>query len=97
MTKKLFGLAVAVDMFSNTCTFVIAPARLIEIHNDFLVSDSGLPDAVAADARQIEVGELPDDMLVYLLGSRIVTRRHVRRKRNPVFRSWGPDPRPVQC
>ena len=59
-----------VDMFGNTCTRIIAPPGLIEIRNDFLISDSGLPDEVAPDARQLEVGDLPDDVLVYLLGSR---------------------------
>ena len=41
-----------VDMFGNTCTRIVAPAGLIEIHNDFLITDSGLPDEVAPDARQ---------------------------------------------
>jgi transglutaminase-like putative cysteine protease len=59
-----------VDMFGNTCTRMIAPPGLIEIRNDFLISDSGRPDEVAPDARQFEVGDLPDDVLVYLLGSR---------------------------
>jgi transglutaminase-like putative cysteine protease len=59
-----------IDMFGNTCTRIIAPPGLIEIRNDFLISDSGMPDEVASDARQVEVGHLPDDVLVYLLGSR---------------------------
>jgi transglutaminase-like putative cysteine protease len=59
-----------VDMFGNTCTRIVAPAGLIEIRNDFVIEDSGLPDEVAPDARQLEVDELPDDILVYLLGSR---------------------------
>ena len=59
-----------VDMFGNTCTRILAPAGLIEIRNDFLIDDSGLPDEVAPHARQLEVNDLPDDVLVYLLGSR---------------------------
>jgi transglutaminase-like putative cysteine protease len=59
-----------VDMFGNTCTRIIAPPGLIEVRNDFLISDNGLPDQVVPDARQLEVGDLPDDVLVYLLGSR---------------------------
>jgi transglutaminase-like putative cysteine protease len=59
-----------IDMFGNTCTRIIAPPGLIEIRNDFVIGDSGLPDAVVPDARQLEVGELPDDVLIYLLGSR---------------------------
>ena len=59
-----------VDMFGNTCTRIVAPAGLIEIHNDFLIADSGLPDEVAPHARQLEVSKLPDGVLIYLLGSR---------------------------
>ncbi|MBC7584716.1 MAG: transglutaminase family protein [Tardiphaga sp.] len=58
------------DMFGNTCTRIIAPPGLTEIRNDFLISDSGLPDEVNLDARQTPIAELPDDVLVYLLGSR---------------------------
>ncbi len=59
-----------VDMFGNICTRIVAPAGMIEMRNDFLISDSGLPDEVAPGARQLEVSNLPDDVLVYLLGSR---------------------------
>lgn len=58
------------DMFGNTCTRIVAPAGLIEIRNEFRISDSGQPDEIAPDARQLEVGDLPDDVMVYLLGSR---------------------------
>ena len=59
-----------VDMFGNTCTRMLAPAGLIEIRNHFLIADSGLPDEVAPDAWQLDVNDLPDNVLVYLLGSR---------------------------
>jgi transglutaminase-like putative cysteine protease len=58
------------DMFGNTCTRIVAPPGRIEIRNDFLIADSGLPDEVAIEARQGEVAELPDEVLIYLLGSR---------------------------
>ena len=59
-----------VDLFGNTCTRIVAPPGLLEIRSDFLIADSGLPDAVVPEARQVPVGELPDEVLVYLLGSR---------------------------
>jgi len=59
-----------IDMFGNTCTRIIAPAGRIEIRNHFVIADSGLPDAADPKARQFEISELPDDVLVYLLGSR---------------------------
>ena len=59
-----------VDMFGNTCTRIVAPPGLLEIRNEFLIADSGLPEEVAPQARQLEVGALPDEVLIYLLGSR---------------------------
>jgi len=64
------GARDCVDSFGNACTRITAPPGLLEIRNEFLIADSGLPDDVAPDARQLQVGELPDDVLVYLLGSR---------------------------
>jgi len=58
------------DMFGNICTRIVAPAGRIDIGNDFLIEDSGLPDEVAPGARQLPIAELPDDALIYLLGSR---------------------------
>ena len=58
------------DMFGNVCTRVLAPAGCTEFSADFIVHDSGLPDEVRPDALQHPIDELPDDVLVYLLGSR---------------------------
>ena len=58
------------DMFGNVCTRLVAPAGLLEIRSDFIISDSGLPDDVAPDARQFEIDALPDKALPFLLGSR---------------------------
>ncbi len=59
-----------VDGFGNVCTRITAPAGLTTISTDFLIADSGLPDVLTPDARQHPVEELPEDALVYLLGSR---------------------------
>jgi transglutaminase-like putative cysteine protease len=58
------------DMFDNTCTRIVAPPGLIEIKNEFLISDSGLPDAAPPCGPLQPIGELPDDVMVFLLGSR---------------------------
>jgi transglutaminase-like putative cysteine protease len=58
------------DVFGNWCTRLIAPAGPLRVYADALVKDSGEPDPVAPDARQVPVEELPDDTLAYLLGSR---------------------------
>ncbi|MBI0433363.1 transglutaminase family protein [Roseomonas sp. KE0001] len=58
------------DSFGNRCTRVVAPAGRLTLFTNFNVQDSGLPDAVEPWARQHPVEQLPDDMLVFLLGSR---------------------------
>jgi transglutaminase-like putative cysteine protease len=57
------------DVFGNVCNRLVAPTGLIEIQNEFIIEDNGLPDAVAPDAVQVPLHELPDDALMYLLGS----------------------------
>jgi transglutaminase-like putative cysteine protease len=58
------------DSFGNVCTRLVAPTGLLEVRNDFLIQDSGRPDEVAPDARQLAIDELPSDTLLYLMGSR---------------------------
>jgi transglutaminase-like putative cysteine protease len=58
------------DVFGNICTRLVAPPGLIEIHNEFVIADGGLPDEIASDAAQWHLDALPDDALIYLLGSR---------------------------
>ncbi len=58
------------DLFGNIVTRIVAPAGLITMSADFVVRDSGLPDAVHQEVIQHPIDELPDDALLYLLGSR---------------------------
>jgi transglutaminase-like putative cysteine protease len=58
------------DWVGNVCTRLVAPPGLVEIRNEFLIRDSGLPDETAPGARQLAVDRLPDETLLYLLGSR---------------------------
>jgi hypothetical protein len=48
----------------------VAPAGLLEIRNEFVISDNGLPDEVSPRAEQCPIDSLPGEALVYLLGSR---------------------------
>jgi transglutaminase-like putative cysteine protease len=59
-----------VDTFGNRCSRLVAPAGEMTISTDTVANDDGLPDRVPADARQVPVESLPDDALLYLLGSR---------------------------
>ena len=58
------------DSFGNRCGRILAPAGPLRLTNNSLVLDSGLPDIVVPDALQTPVEELPNETLVYLLGSR---------------------------
>ena len=58
------------DSFGNTCTRIEAPAGRIALSTDAVISDSGLPDPVFPLAQEHPVNALPEDTLVYLLGSR---------------------------
>lgn len=58
------------DGFGNVVTRILAPAGRITMSADFLIRDSGLHEPVVPDARQTPVQDLPDDVLVFLLGSR---------------------------
>jgi len=49
---------------------ITAPAGLTTITTAFEIYDSGQSDVVAADAIQHNIKDLPDDVLVFLLGSR---------------------------
>jgi transglutaminase-like putative cysteine protease len=58
------------DGFGNVCTRLIAPAGQLSISTEFEIYDTGQPDRVVADAVQHDIHDLPDDVLVFLLGSR---------------------------
>ena len=58
------------DGFGNICTRLIAPAGRLSIWNRFLIADSGIAEQMPLYERQHPIVELPNDVLVYLLGSR---------------------------
>jgi transglutaminase-like putative cysteine protease len=58
------------DPFGNVWTRFVAPPGRLEIRNEFLIHDNGLPDEVVPNARQWDVNELPDEVLPFLYGSR---------------------------
>nr|WP_244437670.1 transglutaminase family protein [Roseivivax isoporae] len=58
------------DGFGNWCTRMVAPAGEFTLSTDGIFRDGGHPDAVAPDAPQQAVQDLPFETLIYLLGSR---------------------------
>jgi transglutaminase-like putative cysteine protease len=58
------------DSFGNWCTRVVAPKGRLRVSANALVNDTGAPDAVVPQARQLPVPDLPEETLLFLLGSR---------------------------
>jgi transglutaminase-like putative cysteine protease len=58
------------DGFGNLCGRILAPAGQLRLWTEATIRDSGAPDIVAREAPQHAVEALPDETLVYLLGSR---------------------------
>jgi transglutaminase-like putative cysteine protease len=58
------------DGFGNWCTRLVATQGEFRVTSDTVVNDSGVPDAVWPGAEQHFVQRLPEETLVFLLGSR---------------------------
>lgn len=58
------------DMFGNTCTRMTAPAGEFAIGTDSVIQLSSVPEPFDWSAAEHAPQDLPDDTLVYLLGSR---------------------------
>jgi transglutaminase-like putative cysteine protease len=58
------------DSFGNKCMRILAQPGPLRFTNSTLIEDSGEPDAVDWDARQIPVDRLPVETLRFLLASR---------------------------
>ena len=58
------------DLFGNRCRRLVAPAGDLTMWGDATIYDDGQTDKVLPSAREFAVPDLPDDCLVYLMGSR---------------------------
>ncbi len=58
------------DLFGNDCRRFTAPVGDLQIWGDGTILDDGTHDPVDLEATEVPVAELPDDCLVFLLGSR---------------------------
>ena len=58
------------DGFGNWCTRLVAPAGPFRVTSDATINDSGTPEPVVPSAIQHPVHQLPEETLVFLLGSR---------------------------
>jgi len=58
------------DSFGNWCTRILAPAGRLRLSASALLNDTGAPDSVALSERLHAVEDLPEESLLFLLGSR---------------------------
>ena len=58
------------DGFGNVCTRVVSPAGGISFRGHAVVRDHGLPDSTDYGAPEVPISRLPDNALLYLMGSR---------------------------
>ncbi|MGZ5922161.1 MAG: transglutaminase-like domain-containing protein [Rhizomicrobium sp.] len=59
-----------IDSFGNKCTRLVAPPGRLSIWNRFVMASDGMPEPLPFEAYQHAVPELPEETLIYLLGSR---------------------------
>ncbi|MGA8707097.1 MAG: transglutaminase family protein [Steroidobacteraceae bacterium] len=77
VTNPCTPLSMYRDGFGNWCTRLVAPPGRIALGTDGLIADRGEPEHAQLDAPQIPVEALPEDTLVYLLGSRYCDTEHL--------------------
>jgi transglutaminase-like putative cysteine protease len=58
------------DSFGNWCTRIVAPKGRTRLSADSIVNDTGAPDEIVPQAQQLPVPDLPEETLLFLLGSR---------------------------
>jgi transglutaminase-like putative cysteine protease len=65
------------DKFDNRISRIVAPSGRIRLSSQAIVNDSGQPDAVVPGAIQHAVEDLPEETLLFLLGSRYCDTDHL--------------------
>jgi transglutaminase-like putative cysteine protease len=63
-------VATYLDSYGNQSARIVAPKGSLRLSTDALIHDDGLPDLVNMQARQTPVEKLPNETLLFLLGSR---------------------------
>ena len=70
MTEPSVPVRSFIDAFGNWCSRIVAPTGTIRIFSDALIAQEDCVTRTNPGAGQIAVEALPDDVLMYLLGSR---------------------------
>ncbi|MDB5525471.1 MAG: transglutaminase family protein [Rhizobium sp.] len=70
VTQPAVPTSTYTDLFGNICRRFVAPAGEFSIWGDGTLEDDGLHDPFFPNAREIPVADLPDECLMFLMGSR---------------------------
>jgi len=70
VTRPSIPITAYRDGFGNWCSRIVAPKGQLLLTADGIVNDTGEADIVNPSARQQPVQDLPEETLVFLLGSR---------------------------
>jgi transglutaminase-like putative cysteine protease len=69
-TEPKLDVTTYIDTFGNRCARFVAPPGLLRLTTSTVIRDSGEKDPVNTAARELPVGELPNETLSYLINSR---------------------------
>ena len=69
-TSPVVDVRQYLDHYGNICSRIMAPPGRITLSADFIVRDDGQLDDYAPEALETPFEQLPDDVMIYLLGSR---------------------------
>ena len=78
------------DGYGNICSRLVAPAGRLTLSADFVIRDDGLIDPYVPDAAQHPVQDLPDEVVVFMLGSRYCETDRLSEIAWPLFQKTTP-------
>mgnify|MGYP000861041391 CR=1 FL=1 len=70
LTEPVIPVSGYRDGFGNWCTRIVAPTGLTRVYCDTMIHDSGLPEPHVPHMHEVPLPELPEETLLFLLGSR---------------------------
>ena len=89
-TDPIVDVRQYLDSFGNICSRVFAPAGRLTLSSDFIIRDTGLIDDYAPGAEQHPVQDLPDEVVLFLLGSRYCETDRLSDTAWRLFEKWPP-------
>ena len=77
ITEPFVPISIYHDTFGNQISRIVAPSGPIRLSSKAVVNDSGLADPIAPGAIQHKIEDLPQETLLFLLGSRYCETDHL--------------------